>query len=60
LQAYLVKVLMYGSKMFRVAKALTPLDPTQQEQRVALGKLDRVVSKALTPLDPTQQARSSK
>jgi hypothetical protein len=42
LQAYLVKVLMYGSKMFRVAKALTPLDPTQQEQRVALGKLDRV------------------
>jgi hypothetical protein len=52
---------MYGSKMFRVAKALTPLDPTQQEQRVALGKLDRVaigkldrVHKAGAPLDPIQ------
>jgi hypothetical protein len=29
---------MYGSKMFRVAKAAVPLDPTQQEQRKALGK----------------------
>ncbi len=44
---------MYGSKMFRVAKALTPLDPTQQEQRVALGKLDRV---AIDKLDRVHKA----
>jgi hypothetical protein len=30
---------MYGSKMFRVAKAAVPLDPSQQEQRKALGKI---------------------
>jgi hypothetical protein len=54
MQAYLIKVLMYGSKMFRVAKATVPLDPNQQEQRTALGKLIRLV-KAAVPLEPTQQ-----
>jgi|688.fasta_scaffold1801578_1 hypothetical protein len=29
-------------KLCRVAKAVAPLDPTQQEQRVAHGKLDKV------------------